>query len=107
MPLPVRRVELRRGDRAKLEGLSRSRTAPRRLLERAEIVLGSAAGLSGNDLCARLGVSRPTVTLWLDRYEEGGLQALLADRARSGRPKRTTPETDAEIVRRAQDERPP
>lgn len=107
MPLPVRQIQLRRGDRPKLERLARSRTAPRRVVERARIVLGSAEGVPGNSLCADLGVSRPTVTLWLDRYEAGGFSAITSDRRRSGRPKRTMPEIDAEIVRRAQEETPP
>jgi transposase len=107
MPLPIRRIQLRRGDRPKLERLARSRTAARRVIERASIILGSAQGLSGNTLCAELGVSRPTITLWLDRYEAGGFPAITSDQPRSGRPKRTTPELDAEIVRRAQEKPPP
>ena len=107
MPLPIRRIQLRRGDRPKLERLVRSRTAPQRVVERAQIVLGSAAGMSGNALCEEIGVSRPTVTLWLDRYESGGLEAITADRPRAGRPKRTAEEVDAEIVRRVQEDAPP
>lgn len=107
MPLPVRRIQLRRGDRPKLERLARSRTAPRRVAERARIVLGSAQGIPGNALCADVGVSRPTVTLWLDRYEAGGFAAITSDGRRSGRPKRTTPDIEAEIVRRAQEDAPP
>lgn len=52
-------------------------------------------------------MSRPTVTLWLDRYEAGGMAAITADQPRSGRPKRTAPDLDAEIVRRAQEDAPP
>lgn len=52
-------------------------------------------------------MSRPTVTLWLDRYEAGGLAAIESDEPRSGRPKRTSPVIDAEIVRRAQELTPP
>jgi len=107
MPLPVRRIELRRGDRAKLEKLSRSRTAPRRVVERAKIVLGSSEGKSGQVLCSEIGVARPTVTLWLDRYGEGGIAALVSDRPRPGRPKRTDESVDAEIIRRTQEEAPP
>jgi transposase len=107
MPLPIRNVKLRRGDRAKLERVVRSRTAPRRLVERAGIVLGSAEGQSGAALCARVGVSRPTVTRWLNRYEAGGLPALFGDRPRSGRPKRTASELDAEIIRQTLEVAPP
>ena len=52
-------------------------------------------------------MSRPTVTLWLDRYDAGGLAAILSNQPRPGRPKRTSPEIDGEIVRRAQEDAPP
>lgn len=107
MPLPIRRTQLRRGDRSKLARIVRSRTAPRRLADRARIVLGSADGKSGAALCQEIGVSRPVITLWLDRYDAGGLPAILTDQPRSGRPKRTTTDVDAEIVRRAQEDAPP
>lgn len=107
MPLPVRMLKLRRGDRGALEALTRGRLTPHRIAERARIVLASADGVSGNDICATVGVSRPTVTLWLDRYEAAGVEGLLADRPRSGRPKTITPEREAAIVRRTLEEAPP
>jgi len=107
MPLPIRRTPLRPGDRSTLSRILRSRTAPRRLADRARIVLGSADGKSGAALCAEIGVSRPTVTLWLDRYAAGGLPAILSDAPRSGRPKRTALEIDAEIVRQVRHDAPP
>ncbi len=54
----------------------RKRTTLQRIAERARIVLASAQGLSGQAICAAVHVSRPTVTLWLDRYEEGGLPGV-------------------------------
>jgi len=107
MPLPVRIVTLRRGDRAVLERWVRAGTTPRRVVERARIVLASAAGLSGDAICAQIGVSRPTVTLWLNRYEADGRAALRTDRPRSGRPKRVSPEREAAIVKKTLEEAPP
>jgi transposase len=107
MPLPIRVVPLRRGDRAQLEQLARARTTARRVVERAQIVLASADGQSGSAICAALAVARPTVTLWLDRYEQGGLDALLADRPRSGRPKRLSPADEQAIVERTLHTTPP
>ena len=49
----------------------------------------------------------PTVTLWLDRYESGGLAALVADKPRPGRPKRVTLADEEEIVRRTTQTNPP
>ncbi len=88
MPLPIRVLALRPGDRATLERWVRSRTTPQRLVERARLVLASADGLAGSAIVQRLQVSRPTVSRWLDRYAAAGLAGLLADKPRSGRPKR-------------------
>lgn len=107
MGLPIRLTRLRRGDRARLERLARSRTIPQRVVERAKIVLASAAGASGAAICERLGVSRPTVTRWLDRYEQEGVSALFQDRPRAGRPRQVTPELEAEIVRMTLHDPPP
>ena len=98
MPLPIRVTELRRGDRARLEQWIRGRTTPRRLVERARIVLASADGASGDMICRTLGVSRPTVSRWLDRYDADGAPGLEADRPRSGRPKQITPDDEAALV---------
>lgn len=106
MPLPIRRVVLHPGDRVMLEQMVRSRTCPQRTVERARILLASADGLSGNEICAQVGVSRPTVTRWLDRYQADGLSALLGDRPRSGRPPTLTPELEAEIIRKTLHEKP-
>ena len=100
MPLPIRSVALARGDRRRLERLAHARTTPQRVVERARIVLASATGQAGSAIAAALGVSRPTITLWLDRYEQDGLAALLADRPRSGRPKRITAAAEQAIIDR-------
>lgn len=98
MPLPIRVTVLRRGDRAILEQWIRGRTTPRRLVERARIVLASADGQSGDAICATLGVSRPTVSRWLDRYDTDGVAGLAVDRPRPGRPRQITPDQEAAII---------
>lgn len=98
MPLPIRVTMLRRGERAILEQWIRARTTPHRVVERARIVLASADGHGGDAICAMLGVSRPTVSRWLDRYDAEGAIGLAVDRPRSGRPKQITPDAEAAIV---------
>jgi len=98
MPLPIRVTTLRRGDRALLEQWVRARTTPHRVVERARIVLASADGHGGDAICGMLGVSRPTVSRWLDRYDAEGASGLVVDRPRSGRPKQITPAAEAAIV---------
>src|SRR3712207_2908403 len=53
---------------------------------RARIVLAVADGEGPAAISARLGVSRPTVTQWRDRFLASGLEGL-NDAPRSGRPK--------------------
>ena len=97
---------MRRGDRKRLRQLVDKRTTPQRVVERARIVLSSADGMSGTAICQKVSVSRPTVTLWLDRYEEGGAESLLVDQPRSGRPRQITADDEAEIVRKTLEETP-
>jgi carbon-monoxide dehydrogenase medium subunit len=59
---------------------------------RAAIVLLSALRVSVPEIVQRLGLSRPTVTHWLRRFDRAGVAGLL-DRPRSGRPARISSET--------------
>ena len=73
-------------DRSKLESWTRSSTVPAGHAERARIVLAVAAGAGTSETARLLGVSRPTVIKWRDRFAAMGLSGL-DDEARSGRPK--------------------
>jgi transposase len=77
------------------------------VVERARIVLASADGLAGNAICAQLGVSRPTVSRWLDRYAAEGVAGLARDRPRSGRPRQVDGAAQAAIIRKTLEETPP
>ena len=107
MPLPIRQIALRRGDRGRLEQLVRARTTAHRVVERAQIVLASAGGTAGNAICAQLRVSRPTVSRWLDRYDADGVSGLEVDRPRAGRPKQITLADEEAIVARTLRTKPP
>jgi len=73
-------------DRVTLECWTRSSTVSAGQRERAEIVLAVAAGAGVSGAARTLGVSRPTVIKWRDRFAAVGI-AGLADLPRSGRPK--------------------
>ncbi|HXY31363.1 MAG TPA: FAD binding domain-containing protein [Gemmatimonadaceae bacterium] len=60
---------------------------PRATRVRAALILLSSASVSVPEIERRLGLSRPTVTHWLHRFERSGVAGLL-DRPRSGRPSR-------------------
>lgn len=77
---------LRPGDRERLPSWVRSSSIRAGLARRATIVLLAADWLSNTAIAAREGVSRPTGTLWRDRYELAGIDGLV-DEARSVRPR--------------------
>lgn len=66
--------------------------------ERARFVLeAELSDLSHAELCRRHNISRPTGYLWLDRYQEEGLEGL---KDRSHRPKSCAHATSPEVVAR-------
>ena len=88
------RLEVRGKDKSRLRSWVRASGIRAGLAQRARIVLLAGEGLSNTEIAARVGVSRPTVIHWRDRYAEGGLAAL-EDRKRSGRPRRVD---EAQVV---------
>jgi len=86
MSLMTAVLQLPDDDRATLEMWSRSTAIRAGLVTRARIVLACAEGLGTTETARRLGVSRPTVIQWRDRYAQHGLDGL-DDAPRSGRPK--------------------
>lgn len=79
-------LALRDGDRVELERLIRSGTVRASTAQRARIVLLAADGVGNQVIADTVGVSRPTVNLWRDRYAERGLAGLV-DEPRPGRPR--------------------
>lgn len=81
---PAVALELRDGDRPRLEAITRSPSVQAGLAQRARILLLAADGLSNTEIADKVGVSRPTVLVWRQRYAEAGLDGL-GDRDRPGR----------------------
>lgn len=77
---------LRDGDREKLTQLIRCPSVRAGLAQRARIVLLAADGVSNTAIADKVGVSRPTVIGWRDRYQAKGI-AGLHDAPRSGLPR--------------------
>ena len=77
---------LRSGDRELLESWTRSSSIRAGLAQRARIVLLAADGVSNTEIAELVGVSRPTVIAWRDRYDSSGMQGL-HDEQRPGRPR--------------------
>lgn len=100
-----------------LEGMVRRATGAQRLVRRAAIILGLAAGQSAREVAKRLGIDRQTVYKWWHRWhtqasrlqeaeaQEGNdkrlgalFEEVLLDAYRGGKPVRFTPEQIVKIV---------
>jgi transposase len=78
-------IEIAVEDRPVLEKLASSRTAERRLVERAQIVLLAGEGQPASEIAERVGCVAETARRQRARYEREGLDGL-RDRPKSGRP---------------------
>jgi transposase len=87
-------------DRLVLERVVRARKCERRMLERAQVVLLAAEGLSAPRIAARVGCSEKLVKRWRSRYERDGLEGL-KDAPRSGAPLTHGPLTRALLIAKA------
>ncbi|MGH2887370.1 MAG: IS630 family transposase [Solirubrobacteraceae bacterium] len=96
----AKRVVVPAEDRVVLERIVRARKCERRMLERAQIVLLAADGLSAAAIAARVGCSEKLVKRWRSRYEHDGLGGL-KDAARSGAPLTHGPQTRALLIAKA------
>ena len=78
-------IELSSDEDATLTTWGRSRTLPLRQVQRAQIVQLAAAGMDSQDIATTLGVSRPTVQLWRQRFLALRVRGLEKDAPRPGR----------------------
>src|SRR3954462_4098895 len=92
--MPSSLLTLSEHDRATLESWTRSSTVSSGHGERARIVLAIADGAGTSAAARMVGVSRPTVIKWRERFVADGV-AGLDDQPRSGRPKTID---DAQII---------
>jgi transposase len=83
---------------ADLDAVVRSGKTPQRVVARALIILAAADGKPINAIAQTFGVSRPTVYLWRDRFQQAGLVGLMKDAPRPGRRPALAPEAIAKVV---------
>jgi transposase len=83
---PAAELGLRDGDREELARLTRATSGRAGVAQRARIVLLAADGESNTAIAQQVGVSRPTVIHWRNRYAAQGISGL-DDAPRSGRPR--------------------
>jgi transposase len=91
------RIELTDDERAQLEAWARRRTSAQALAQRSRIVLLAAEGRKNVQIAAELGVHRPMVTKWRNRFGEHRLDGLV-DEPRPGQPRKITDEQVEEVI---------
>lgn len=75
-------IELTERERAQLEAWSRRRSSAQALAQRSRIVLLAAEGRKNVDIARELGVHRPMVTKWRNRFAEQQPRRVQGNRAR-------------------------
>jgi transposase len=85
-------------DRERLSVIASDRNCQRKHVDRARIVLISAAGAPVQQIAARVGVSCPMVWRWQQRFAEQGVHGLLRDRTRKPGKPPIPAETVARVV---------
>lgn len=78
---------------------------PHGLVQRANIILMAARGISNTDIAEKLRISRPTVGMWRRRYLDHGLEGL-HDELKPGRPRSISDEKVASMVRKTLESTP-
>ena len=83
-------------DRRRLEQTAADRNRPRKHVERARVVLASSAHGTVQQVAEAVGVSRPMIWRWQQRFAEAGVEGLLRDKTR----KPGTPPIAVDVVAR-------
>ena len=80
-------VSLGAEERGRLERVARTRTAQAQTVARARILLLRDSGEAIPAIADKVGLTKPSVRLCIEKYLEGGVDRALADDPRSGRPR--------------------
>ena len=85
----------------------RGRRVPKRLVERSRIVLMAADGEQNQVIAATLGLSRPTVQLWRDRFAAHGITGIEKDASRPGRKPKLSAAKVRQVIKATLETTPP
>jgi transposase len=96
-----------RNQRARLEFLESRGATPQKIALRARIILQAADGRANQRIAQELGIGRPTVLLWRERFARAGVPGILADAPRPGRKQALSPEQVQAVVEATLHSRPP
>src|SRR6266849_1801577 len=100
------KIQLTEQQQDELERRVSSRCLAVRTVERAEIILGLAAGKARKEIAEQVGIVRQTVRRWEQSFLRQGTKGL-EDAPRSGRPRVIQPKKIEQIVYKTTQETPP
>lgn len=95
---PAPPLTLDENQRKRLQHLANAGKTPQKVALRARIVLRAGEGKPNNAIAKELGVSRPTIILWRDRFAALGVPGIMRDAKRPGRKKSISPELVQQVV---------
>jgi transposase len=105
MSRKAKEIVLKAEERMELDRLVRAHTTPKRMVERAQVILWGAEGQSNTEIAKSLRTRVARVCKWRPRFAKEGLEGLF-DEPRSGQPRKYTPETERVILRKIDDPPP-
>jgi transposase len=94
----IAQVQLSAVEQSALKALVSKGKHSVRKVRRGRILLESFAGKKPEVIAQQVGVSLATVYNIHKRYEQQGLQAALAEKPRSGQPRKVTPAVEAAVT---------
>lgn len=98
MPQRLPRLVLSESDQRYLHEYINKGKRSARAIKRAHVLLQSAEGRSVPEISTEVGVSAATVYNIRHRYEAEGIEAALAERPRSGQPRKLKLEQEAQLT---------
>lgn len=100
MARPISTLSLDSAVQRELEAMVKRPKAPQREVRRARIILARSEGKSQHQTAVLVGVNRPVVAKWEERFRKDGI-AGLAEARRSGRKPSIAAQTRSEIITEA------
>jgi transposase len=104
--MTTKQVRLTDDERSVLTSWLRAGTTPKRLADRAKIVLRRADGESIAEIARQVGTTRLTVYKWLERFEQARIPGIEQEAPGRGRKPSVAPSTVSAVVERALREKP-
>lgn len=100
-------IELTSDELKTLKKAANGRRVPMRLVERAKIVLRAAEGQQNKDIATELGISRPTVQLWRNRFAAKRIAGIEKDATRPGRKPKLSARKVRSVIKATLETTPP